>query len=131
MTRAYFAHPITDYGGPRQAEALASIWSAGWEPVNPDEPSHDAAYRLQGMPYFEALAAGCDLVVFMRFPEGEVGAGVFKEIVAAATAHKPVWEFVPGAGLWLSDWADVASDHSVLNVEQTRALVKRLRNTKR
>ena len=122
MRKIYFAHPITDYGTQRQARAVAYLESQ-WEVVNPDKPEHQEGYKAEGMAYFERLAAGCDLLAFMRFPDGSIGAGVGKEIEAAKLAGVR----------WILEYFDgqiypVYGDPTpILSVEATRATIRRLR----
>jgi len=123
MKKIYFAHSVTDFGTERQERAIASL-SEHWEVVSPDFPEHQVGYAKEGMAYFERLAASCDLLAFMRFPNGSIGAGVGKEIEAAK-----------GAGVrWILEWFDgqtfpVYGDPTpILSVSQTRALIERLRS---
>lgn len=122
--KIYFAHPVTDYGTDREEKAVAAIKGEGWDVENPNQPHHQVGYDAGGMPYFERLAADCDALVFMRFPDGGIGAGVGKEIDAAQGAGHPIYELFDG---------DLHSVYGmptpVLSVEQTRATIKRLRAT--
>lgn len=123
MTVCYFAHPITDYGTPRQSDALSAIKANGWTVENPDAPEHAEAYKSHGMHYFIELVGKCDCLCFMRFPDGEIGAGVAKEITAAFDAGKLVFEFI-------ASHVPLQAVHAMptaLSVEDTRALIARLR----
>lgn len=124
MNTIYFAHPITDYGTERQAEAIAYL-SRDWKVVNPDHPDHQAGYAAEGMAYFERLAASCDVLAFMRFPDGSIGAGVGKEIEAAKQAGvRWIMEyFYPTRHCFVVDGVPTP----ILSVAQTRALIAKLR----
>lgn len=122
MKKIYFAHPITDYGTERQAAAVAYL-SEQWQVVNPDHPGHQAGYAADGMAYFERLAASCDLLAFMRFPDGSIGAGVGKEIDAAKRAGIR-WIVEYFAGQIYPVYGDPTP---VLSVEDTRAKIRQLR----
>lgn len=118
----YFAHPITDYGTEREVSAVNVIEGAGWQVENPNQPHHQAGYDAGGMQYFERLSAACDALVFMRFPDGSIGAGVGKEIDAARGAGKPIFELF-GGRIHSVD----GTPTPVLSVEDTRATIQRLR----
>lgn len=125
MKKIYFAHPVTDYGTPRQAEAVAYL-SRQWQVVNPDDPHHQAGYAAEGMAYFERLAAGCDLLAFMRFPDGSIGAGVGKEIEAAKQAGvRWILEYFAGQTYPVN-----GDPTPILSVAHTRALIAKLKEMK-
>lgn len=117
--RCYLAHPITDYGTQRQADAVAVLEARGFEVVNPDAPEHEAAYRQRGMTYFTELVQGCGALAFLRFLGGSIGAGVAKEIQAALDLRLPVYDLE-------GDFADFLGFalQSVLSVDQTRSKIK-------
>lgn len=122
MKNIYFAHPVTDYGTERQSAAIAYL-SEQWEVVNPDSPEHQAGYAANGMAYFERLAASCDLLAFMRFPDGSIGAGVGKEIKAAQDAGvRWIVEYFNG-----QCYPVYGDPTPVLSVAHTRALIAKLR----
>jgi hypothetical protein len=124
LKRIYFAHPITDYGSPRQAEAIAFL-SLTWQVVNPDTPEHQAGYAAEGMAYFEALAGSCDLLAFMRFPDGSIGAGVGKEIEAAQKAGvRWVLEYFQG-----QTYPVHGLPTPILSVSQTRERIIQLKGS--
>ena len=95
--KCFFAHPITDHGSAWKLEALDAIGrhlGSDVEIVDPDTPEHAAGYRARGMAYFEDVIAGCDVLVFARFPPpcGRVGAGVWTEVHTADGLGIPCWE---------------------------------------
>lgn len=120
--KIYFAHPVTDYGGPRQAAAIVMLERSGYVVENPDQPNHQAGYKLGGMDYFMRIVEGCDALAYLRFPDGSIGAGVGKEILAAQLAGIPVYDIGYGE---LTPDDDPAP---VLSVDETRALLAELRS---
>lgn len=122
MKTIYFAHPITDYGTERQAAAIAYL-SRQWRVVSPDHPDHQAGYDAEGMEYFDRLAASCDLLAFMRFPDGSIGAGVGKEIEAAQRSGvRWILEYFSG-----QTYPVYGVPTPILSVAHTRALIAKLR----
>jgi len=119
--RVYFAHPVTDYGTERQAGALAVLLAAGFDVESPDQPHHQNGYQSEGMAYFTRLVGECDGLVFLRFPNGSVGAGVGKEIGAAADARLPIWDVSSGQLKRMDGLPNVMS------VEETRTMLAQLR----
>ena len=120
--KIYLAHPVTDYGTKRQADAIAYIREGGFEVENPDQPHHQRGYEERGMDYFKEVVAACDGLVFLRFPDGSVGAGVGREIWWALKANKNVWELFGGRLYWCAD-----KPTPVLSVDETRATIARIR----
>lgn len=121
IPRIYFAHPVSDYGGPRQAAALAMLEAAGYTVENPDQPHHQVGYKLGGMDYFMRVVDGCAALAFMRFPDGTIGAGVGKEILAAQMAGIPVYD-ISGGSLVPDE-----TPRPVLSIEATRATLTSIR----
>jgi hypothetical protein len=119
--RIYFAHPITDYGGPRQSTAIGMLERYGHVVENPDQPHHQVGYKLGGMDYFMRIVEGCDALAYLRFPDGSIGAGVGKEILAAQLAGIQVYDI--GYGELTPD----DDPRPVLTVEETRALIAEIR----
>ena len=124
--RCYLAHPVTDYGGTaRQRRAIELIELCGMEVVSPDAPHHGVQYLMRGMGYFVELVRECDALAFMRFPDGSVGAGVAREIRTALAEGMPVYDTDHG----MSRVSQMPG--SVLSVDETRALIKRLSSSPR
>lgn len=117
--RIYFAHPVSEYGTPFQAAVLKELASSWHEVESPDAPHHQEGYRVGGMAYFEGVIAGCDALAYLRFPDGTIGAGVAKEIAAAAGSGKPIFE-VHTAGGAIHVSASCPKPGPVLTVDQTR-----------
>jgi len=123
--KIYFAHPISEYGTEFQASVIKELASSWHEVESPDAPRHQEGYRQHGMAYFEGLVAGCDALAFLRFPDGTIGAGVAKEIAAAAKAGKPIFEVDTHQGrIYVS--AAAPNPQPVLSVEHTRLKLGRL-----
>jgi len=123
----YFAHHITDYGTAREHDAVRTLKQHGFEVINPNAAEHDAGYKQQGMPYFLGLIATCDTLAFQRFPTHQIGAGVGKEIAAAANYTLPVYEIVDTELVELTPQEAKAVALSSLSVEATRALLAEIR----
>lgn len=121
--KIYLAHPITDYGTSRQAEAITHLARHGWQIESPDQPAHQEGYAANGMAYFEKLAADCDALAFMRFPNGAIGAGVGKEIEAAKQAGRPILEYFQGQA-----YPVYGDPTPVLSVGDTRATLRQMRD---
>lgn len=122
--KAYFAHPVSDYGKPRQKEAIESITKMGYDVVNPDTPENQKAYEKQGMSYFLKMISECDVLIYMTFPNSKIGAGVYKEIALAEALEMPIWEYIPETGLWSMNLSDI-DPSNVLSVDQTRQELRR------
>lgn len=120
--KIYFAHPITDYGKQREGNVLTWLEADGWEVENPNQPHHQVGYDQGGMEYFQRLASECDALVFTRFPDGSIGAGVGKEIDAAQASGRPVYEWFDG-----EMYSTYGLPTPVLSVPQTRARIAQYR----
>lgn len=124
MTRCYLAHPITEYGGSeRQAMAVSTIKARGWTVVTPDEAGHQEAYEREGMSHFISVVETCDVLAFLRFPNGTIGAGVWREIETMFRLNRPVFEVETGKLKHIS--SVVVSE--ILSVEETRAMITSLK----
>lgn len=126
MRRVYFAHPVSDFGTSRQAaaiEAITAFYAAIGQRIqiiNPDLPEHQEGYAKKGMPYFRDLVDTCNDLVFMRFPDGSIGAGVAQEIRwASACSH--IREVHNGKLYDLN-----GQPGPVLSIDDTRAVLKSL-----
>ncbi|WP_174020431.1 hypothetical protein G6L89_007445 [Agrobacterium fabrum] len=128
--KIYLAHPVTDYGTQRQADAIAALlkyWaeersSQPLEIENPDQPHHQQGYNREGMDYFKKVVESCDRLAFMRFSDGSIGAGVGREIRWALQSCFAVYELFDG---WLYQVQNMPTP--VLTVEQTRAKIREIR----
>lgn len=127
--RIYFAHPVTDYGTEREANAVAvleSYWKESrgqrLEIENPNQPHHQAGYVAGGMDYFKGVVDACWSLAFMRFPNGAIGAGVGREIRWAIINGKMIYEIFDGR-----IYQARSMPTPVLSVEDTRALIAKIR----
>lgn len=132
--RMYFAHPITDYGTKRQADAIAAL-EAYWreerprqplEIENPDQPHHQAGYAAHGMAYFKDVVESCWSLAFMRFPNGAIGAGMGREIRWKLIGGGHVYELFDGRIYHVE-----SPPTPVLTVEETRALIADIRDVRK
>lgn len=132
MKRLYLAQPVSFYGCARKILTVRRLRKLGWDVVDPDTPEHAAAYREFGMVHFQKVVASCDALAFVPFRNGQIGAGVAREILEAWVGRKPVyrldglyahpvrWEDLPKpGGLGLLDFPN----RSILTIDQTRSAV--------
>lgn len=126
--RIYFAHPISHYNTAFETYCIQSIKFAypNAEVVNPNGEVHQKActeFRL-GMPYFLLLAQTCDEVVYVPFHDGEVGAGVYAELVEMGRAGKAIHRIVPVDGdygkLYSVDYKEIRP----LSINETKKRVR-------
>lgn len=84
--KIYFAHPMSHYGTEYEKMCLENIQNVfpKAEIVNPSDEHHVETYKSwkkHGMRYWKQLVAGCDAIVFATYKDGEVGMGVYTEIM--------------------------------------------------
>lgn len=126
--RCYFAHPVTDYDTDREAAAVAVIEQHGFTVENPNTPAHNDAYKKRGMEHFVDVVEGCDTLAFQRFENGAIGAGIHKELTAAALRGLKLFEVQDDDLISVSDLDLV--EGPVLTVDQTRELLRMIRNSR-
>ena len=112
----YYAHMRCVYGTEEERLQKSQIAASfpGWGIVDPS--------LLQGgtsMDYYLNLAKGCDALVFTRV-DGEIGAGVGKEVNTLIAEGKPAYELLADGSL-----ERVAEPVTYLNITDTLALLKR------
>lgn len=90
--KVYYAHPISLYNTPTEARDIETLLSLGLGVFNPNSKELDERYKVEGMAMFEALVKSCDGLAFRAFPEGQISAGVGKEIQWAQEAGLPIIE---------------------------------------
>ena len=99
--RLYFGHPINAYNIPLEVSLLKRIEKAfpDWEIENPNQERYTQQYLLwkktrgDGMAFFyKEVLPTCQGGVFLAFPEGTWGAGVFGEAECLAMRACPIWE---------------------------------------
>jgi hypothetical protein len=126
--RIYLAHPVSDYGSVRQAQAIKALEEVSADLgrpltlVNPDSPIHQAGYAAEGMRYFKGIVESCDGLAFMRFPDGSIGAGVGREIRWALVGNLRIYEVFKGAV-----YTGIESMPTpIITIEETREMLARL-----
>lgn len=77
----YYAHPVTWYDTPAEADDVARLERILGAPVlNPNGQDHQAGYDVRGMDYFfEDVLPQCSACVVRSFRDGMIGAGVWSE----------------------------------------------------
>ncbi len=139
MTKLYFAHPVSTYGTADEAQMIAALAQGGFDVVNPSGKAHqDKVLELRGkfndvaiasreiMVYFVEVCNSCDACAALPFPDGKLGAGVVKEMQSFFDRGLPVYEAAFAGGvLRLEQLAEMPAAR-VLDVETTRAYLKRL-----
>lgn len=118
--RCYYAHSLHLYGTAQEKRDIELIEALGFEVVNPNQKRHSNAYRAlpegEGMNYFVELVRTCDVCAFRAYPDGSIGAGVYKEVLAADDPDMPMPVFELPWGLYRRG----------LSVEDTRAWLREL-----
>lgn len=110
--KVYFARPISAYGNLQDQRDLQLLNDLGFEVVNPNKKALEKEYKSRGIDTYLDLVVECDLVVFRSFVDGNISAGVYKEI----TCGVPVLE-LPNI-----------TSRRALSVEDTREYLKLLGN---
>lgn len=105
IRRLYFAHPINVYDTPLETTLIRTIGAhpqlSRFTLENPNTKAHSAAYEARktisedAMSYFAEVVGKCAAVVFLAFPDGKIGGGVWYEILAADCIGLPLWEIFP------------------------------------
>ena len=94
MKTCYYAHSLHLYGTQQEARDIKLIEALGFKVVNPNEKKHSDAYMAlpedSRMNYFVELVRSCDACAFRAYPDGSIGAGVHKEIMAADDPDMPM-----------------------------------------
>ena len=121
----YFAHPISTYCTDAETRAIDDLEAAGLVVVNPSQQAHQEACG-NDMVKWAALAATCDGVAFMAFPDGAIGAGVVKEVEAVLAQGKPVYQvsYQMGGVRPVQNWP---GKRRLLTVEETRERINPFR----
>lgn len=141
MTKTiYYAHPMSWYGTEAEAADLRKLADYGTV-VNPNSSDFkrdvDIAkkYNRPVMQIFaDFIRIDADVVVYRRFRDWKLGAGVAREILEARIWGKEVWEISGGynkapLSILKEQTAVSVSGHNVmadvLTVEETRARIER------
>jgi hypothetical protein len=91
---------------------LALLSYMGYEVVDINTPEVQIAYKTHGMAIFQTMIMECDALFFRAFADGQIGAGVYKEIGYAIDIGIPVLEF------------PVNAHYRALSVAETRERLK-------
>lgn len=123
----YFAHPMSTYGKAEERRAIATLEAEGLEVVNPNLPVHQRTCG-KDIAKWEALAASCDAVAVLPFPDGSVGAGIVAEVAAARAQDKPVYLMdSQGTAFWpVLAWPGALV---LLSLEETREKLRQARES--
>lgn len=105
---AYYAHCTSIYNTPQEERDLALINELGFSVYNPNCQEAEEGYKNESMPWFRKKVQECDVFIFRALPDGDIPAGVAKEIGYAREFTKPIIELPSGV------------QRRVLSVEQTR-----------
>lgn len=128
MPRLYFGHPINTYDTPLEDILINAIQAKfpDWEIENPNRPHHQHGYREykretgNGMNYFFArVLPYCGAGVFLPFPDGRWGHGVFQEALFLGGRGRPVHLITTGELIFPAELHTVP----VLSVEETRSRI--------
>lgn len=92
MKSAYFARPITLFGTKEDSACILSIKALGLSVIDINTPEVQERYKIEGMGVFKQLIWDADVLFFLAFDDGLIGAGVMKEIRWAQSFHIPVFE---------------------------------------
>jgi hypothetical protein len=93
MKLVYYAHPVSTYNTPQEKRDLETLEAMGLRVVNPNTPEIAEKYQTLGMPMFEEMVKGSDVLAFKAFADGSIGAGVAKEIEWARSGNgRPIIE---------------------------------------
>ncbi|VVB77306.1 Uncharacterised protein [uncultured archaeon] len=114
--KVYYAHMRCIYGTPQERLEKEQIGShfPNAEIVDPSlhQDSHEMSFYVE-------LARSCDAIIFSRV-DGQIGAGVGKEVNNFVNDRKPAFELLPGGGI-----AEVKEMVTHLNVPDTIALLEK------
>jgi hypothetical protein len=82
IKKIYYAHPVSLYNTPQEERDLATLKYLWPDAViyNPNSHHDQQGYKEWGFNWFLDRVSDCDLLVFRSFPDGKIGAGVWKEV---------------------------------------------------
>ncbi len=93
MKKIYYAHGLYLYDTEQEERDIGTLHDLGFEVENPNQPKHQENYdKMGGMAYFEEVVRACDALAFRAYPDLNIGAGCYKEIVWAMRDNKPIIE---------------------------------------
>lgn len=125
LSKIYFAHPINTYNKPIEYEMIYEIEKAFPTKfiLNPNNPSIESLYKIQGMDVFKKLVGECDSLICLPFDDGTIGAGKAKEITWALRGNKPCY-YIVSTNPFMYEPLTNLEDYQVLSVDETREKLK-------
>lgn len=97
--RVYYAHCQAIYGTPQETRDLATLEDLGFEVLNPRDYGTLVEFMSRLIPaagnkmdWFCSLVDSCDALAFRSLPNGDIPAGIAKEIRRAADVDIPIIE---------------------------------------
>ena len=129
MQRMYFGRPINTYDEPISTRLIQKILEEfpGWEIEDPNQPCHQDGYKEyvkrtgKGMDYYYIeVLPNCDGGVFLPFPDGSWGAGVYGEASFLQAHHRPVYQITPSGIITPAELSRVRA----LTIDETRARIR-------
>lgn len=118
MKTCYYARPISIDGTPQFERDIKLIAKLGFIPTPSPEEKIEILkqYKIDGMEAFKVSVETSDVLIFRAFPDGSIGAGVYKEIKWALDKNIPVIG-IPRQ-----------IERRCLSVDNTRAMLEELGN---
>jgi hypothetical protein len=125
----YFAHPINTYNTPLETKVLELIQKEFPNKTifNPNHPYIEHLYKKKGIEVFRELVELCDSLICLPFKNGEIGAGMAKEINWAFEKNIPCYyirEISPSHPLRY-ERINTLFGYIILSIEQTREKLKK------
>lgn len=108
MNKVYYAHPVSIYNTKQEERDILLLKKLDFEISNPNELKHQKGYQKEGMNYFNSVIENCNFLCFRSFPNGDIPAGIAKEIEYAKSLNKIIFELPSGIL------------KRILSIEQTR-----------
>jgi hypothetical protein len=120
-TKVYFAHPMSHYNSSLEKDCLRVIQEMlpNVEIVNPNRPEYQDGYLKEGsFNYFLRIVQSCDAIAFVPYEDGEVGAGVFNELMTMLNKGGKIYQVTDG---WICPMMkQQVYDIRPLSITQTR-----------
>lgn len=137
LQTVYYAHAMSWYGTPGEADDVAALRAEGFDVVNPNDPRIEKTvqfYKARGgkdvMAMFRKMVRDCDALAYrpLTYGPGLITAGVAVEIMEAVAWGKPVFRLSGGCNaqvcspVYLTqgvpDWS------AVVSIAETRRLIR-------
>lgn len=142
-TKLYFAHPISSYGTPEEAQIIKALQDLGFKVINPNDQIHqDKVKSLQAefnteaapkaasphiMKYFVEVCDNTQACAILSFPNDKFGAGTVKEAQSFIDRGMPLYEvkLVGSGNVILNKLSELPAERC-LSVDETRAMLAEL-----